>query len=80
MVTKIQKKQKKLEESLDEVVVETDLEDECTPSPIRIDDMGFASPHRDSPVKPNLEATGSLGGNVKTSNVDITTNMGDPSN
>lgn len=40
---KSKKKKKKLEESLDEVVVETDLEDEGTPSPFRTKDMGFES-------------------------------------
>lgn len=34
LVKKIKHKQKKLEESLDEVVVETDFEDEGSPSPI----------------------------------------------
>lgn len=75
----IQKKQKKFEESLNKVVVKSNFENEGTPSPIRIEDMGFESSQRDSPLKSNFEATGNPGGNVKTSNVHTTTNLGDPS-
>ena len=61
MVKKIKKKKKQLEDPLDEVVQKTDIEDEGTQSPLRNSDIGFAAPHRDSPVKLTFKATGSFG-------------------
>ncbi|CAI9285916.1 unnamed protein product [Lactuca saligna] len=72
--SKKQKKMRKLiisEESMDEEVV---LE-----SPLGDDNMAIPSPTRNSPIKLNFEEIGNSCGSVKASNVDATTNQGDPS-
>ena len=77
MVKKIKKKEKILQDPLDEIVVETKFEDDSDQSSLHNHNMGFSSPQRDSPFKSTFEETGSLGGFVKAFNVDTTTNLGD---
>lgn len=82
MVKRISKKKKRkvVEESLDKVVPESDFEENGKDkSPLRDIDMGFPSPMRDSPIKLIFEEIGNLGGSVKTSDVERTTNQGDHS-
>lgn len=77
MVKKIKVKKKQLEDPLDEVVQETDFEDDGTQCPLHHENIGFTSPLRDSPVKLTFEETGSLGGSMNVSNTDTTTPVGD---
>lgn len=78
MVRKIKKKKRQLIDPPDEVIQETDFESGNDSSPIHNEDSGFKSPQRDFPVKSTFEVTGNLGGSVKVSNTDTTTNMSDP--
>lgn len=66
-----------MEDPQDEVVQEIDFEDNAIRSPLRHENIGFASPHRKSPVKLTFEETGSLSASMKVLNTDITTLLGD---
>lgn len=69
---------KKISKNRKRKVVEDSSEDVVPESPIWDTDMGVPSPKRNSPIKSNFELIGNSSGSVKTSNVDITTNLCDP--
>lgn len=74
------KKQKKITYPLDEVVIETDVDNSGKSQyALRHYDTDFSSTQWDSPVMSTFKATGSLGGNMETIHVDTTINLGDHS-
>lgn len=76
MAQELQKKNKKNQDGLDQVTVDTDHDSE---SDNQNDNFGLGIPLRNSPRKSNFEETGDPSVNINISNTDTNTNSSFPS-